>query len=50
MEFDNSTYTIFVLIGLKSEYVGRDTINYLNTFSSFGTEIETGEDGKKQWK
>lgn len=38
---------IFVLIGLKSEYVGRDTINYLNTFSSFGTEIETGEDGKK---
>ncbi len=38
---------VFVLIAFKSEEVGRDTYNYLNTFSGFGNEIERGDDGEK---
>lgn len=38
---------VFVLIGFKSENVGRDTYNYLNTMAAFGSEIDWGEEGKK---
>lgn len=38
---------VFVLIAFKSEQVGQDTYNYLNTFSGFGNEIERGDDGEK---
>ena len=38
---------MFVLIGFKSENVGRDTYNYLNAMSSFESEIDWGEEGKK---
>lgn len=38
---------VFVLIGFKSENVGRDTYNYLSTMAAFGSEIDWGEEGKK---
>lgn len=38
---------VFVLIAFKSEYIGRDTFNYLNTFSEVGDEIDFGEDGER---
>lgn len=38
---------VFVLIAFKAECIGTDTSNYLNYLSSFGDEINYGEDGEK---